>query len=376
MSDVVDIAALSGIEQLRLAFSENNKVPFGIGATMKFGLVELEEGRVVFEGVPGRHVYNPIGTVHGGYAATLLDSAVGCAVHSKLKPGQGYTTLELKVSYLKAMTEATGPVRAEGVVVNMGRRAAFAEGKLTDANGRLYATATSTLIILDRELTAAENQTFQTRFGYAPVRIPVCLDADIVFVNKNNPITSITMEQLDAIYSKNRLSGVPAAAVLWGDLGVKGELAKRPINAYSRGEGAGTRASFASLAMLNGPFRAGIIEVEDSTALAEAVSRDEAGIAYGPMASWFVINKTLPVVPARGTEPRYATQEMVTTSKYPMPRAFYAYVNRASDKQVDPVINEALHFILNQEGQSVVADIGLLPGPVEFMAVALKRLER
>ena len=150
MSDVVDIAALSGIEQLRLAFSENNKVPFGIGATMKFGLVELEEGRVVFEGVPGRHVYNPIGTVHGGYAATLLDSAVGCAVHSKLKPGQGYTTLELKVSYLKAMTEATGPVRAEGVVVNMGRRAAFAEGKLTDANGRLYATATSTLIILER----------------------------------------------------------------------------------------------------------------------------------------------------------------------------------------------------------------------------------
>ena len=150
MSDVVDIAALSGIEQLRLAFSEHNKVPFGIGATMKFGLVELEEGRVVFEGVPGRHVYNPIGTVHGGYAATLLDSAVGCAVHSKLKPGQGYTTLELKVSYLKAMTEATGPVRAEGVVVNMGRRAAFAEGKLTDANGRLYATATSTLIILER----------------------------------------------------------------------------------------------------------------------------------------------------------------------------------------------------------------------------------
>lgn len=150
MSDVADIAALSGIEQLRLAFSDNNHVPFGIGATMRFGLVELEEGRVVFEGQPGRHVYNPIGTVHGGYAATLLDSAVGCAVHSKLKPGQGYTTLELKVSYLKAMTEDTGPVRAEGVVVNMGRRAAFAEGRLTDANGRLYATATSTLIILER----------------------------------------------------------------------------------------------------------------------------------------------------------------------------------------------------------------------------------
>jgi uncharacterized protein (TIGR00369 family) len=149
VNDVADIAALSGIEQLRLAFSAGAKNPVGIGATLGFGLAELEEGRVVFEGTPGRHLYNPLGTVHGGYAATLLDSAVGCAVHSKLKPGQAFTTLELKVSYLKAMTEHTGPVRAEGTVINMGRRAAFAEGRLTDANGRLYATATSTLIIMD-----------------------------------------------------------------------------------------------------------------------------------------------------------------------------------------------------------------------------------
>jgi uncharacterized protein (TIGR00369 family) len=141
--------ALSGLEQLRLALGEGAR-PAGIGATLGFRLVELEEGRVVFEGAPGRHVYNPIGTVHGGYAATLLDSAVGCAVHSQLKPGQGYTTLELKVAYHRAVTEHTGPVRAEGRVVNLGRRAAFAEGRLTDANGRLYASATSTLLVFER----------------------------------------------------------------------------------------------------------------------------------------------------------------------------------------------------------------------------------
>jgi uncharacterized protein (TIGR00369 family) len=112
--------------------------------------VELEEGRVVFEGDPDERVYNPIGTVHGGYAATLLDSAVGCAVHSKLKAGQGYTTLELKVAYHRAMTSQTGPVRAEGVVVKMGARAAFAEGRLTDLEGRLYATATSTLLVFEQ----------------------------------------------------------------------------------------------------------------------------------------------------------------------------------------------------------------------------------
>ena len=149
MSDVVDLAALSGIEQLRRALG-GDATPTGIGKTLGFRMVELEEGRVVFEGTPGPHLYNPLGTVHGGYAATLLDSAVGCAVHSRLKPGQTYTTLELKVSYIRSITGDTGPVRAEGVVVNVGRRAGFAEGKLTDASGKLYATATSTLIIFDR----------------------------------------------------------------------------------------------------------------------------------------------------------------------------------------------------------------------------------
>ncbi len=113
-------------------------------------VVELEEDRVVFGGHPDESVYNPIGTVHGGYVATLLDSAVGCAVHSTLKAGQGYTTLELKVVYHRAMTKHTGPVRAEGKVVQVGRRAAFAEGRLIDLNGRLYATATSTLLVFER----------------------------------------------------------------------------------------------------------------------------------------------------------------------------------------------------------------------------------
>lgn len=151
MNAVAPAAQLSGLEQLRAAFDPDRpeRAP-GIGRTMGFTVVEIEEGRVVFGGTPDENVYNPIGTVHGGYAATLLDSAVGCAVHSLLKAGQGYTTLELKVAYHRAMTKDTGPVRAEGRVVQAGRRAAFAEGRLTDAEGRLYATATSTLLVFDR----------------------------------------------------------------------------------------------------------------------------------------------------------------------------------------------------------------------------------
>lgn len=148
MSPPDDAPALTGLEQL-LALKASGRKP-GMVETLQFDLVEIEEGRAVFEGVPDRHVYNPIGTVHGGYAATLLDSAMGLAVHSRLAADQGYTTLELKVAYHRAMTVDTGLVRAEGRVVSMGRRAAFAEAKLTDAEGRLLASSTSSLLVIQR----------------------------------------------------------------------------------------------------------------------------------------------------------------------------------------------------------------------------------
>ena len=118
--------------------------------SLDFELVEVDLGKAVFAGKPGDHAYNPLGMVHGGYAASLLDSACGCAIHSKLTAEQAYTTLELKISYLKAITKNTGPLRAEGSVVSLGRRVGFAEAHLTDAEGRRYASATSTLLIIER----------------------------------------------------------------------------------------------------------------------------------------------------------------------------------------------------------------------------------
>lgn len=140
-------AGLSGLAQLRSLMEKGARAP--IAETMNFTLIEIDEGLAVFEGNPDRGVYNPIGSVHGGYAATLLDSACGCAVHSRLSPLQGYTTLELKIAYHRALSDTSGPVRAEGRVLSIGRRAAFAEGKLLDVQGRLCASATSTLLVFD-----------------------------------------------------------------------------------------------------------------------------------------------------------------------------------------------------------------------------------
>lgn len=139
---------LDGLAQLQALMSSGRKP--GILKALDFDFVEVEAGRAVFAGVPSEKAYNPIGSVHGGYAATLLDSACGCAVHSRLSATQGYTTLELKVAYHKAINSESGVLRAEGKVLSMGRRAAFAEARLCDAQGRLYASATSTLLVFER----------------------------------------------------------------------------------------------------------------------------------------------------------------------------------------------------------------------------------
>jgi uncharacterized protein (TIGR00369 family) len=139
----------SGLDELQQIFSGAAGYE-GIVKLLGIRPAQLEAGRVVFEGNPDESVYNPIGSVHGGYAATLLDSALGCAVHSRLSAAQAYTTLELKIAYHRALSKDSGTVRAEGKVVSIGRRAAFAEGRLTDGQGRLCASATSTLLIFDR----------------------------------------------------------------------------------------------------------------------------------------------------------------------------------------------------------------------------------
>lgn len=147
MTDLRALSHLSGVEQLRLGFqADENAAP--IARTLDYRLTEVEEGRVVFEGTPTRAVYNPIGTVHGGWMATLLDSACACAVHSMLKPGQVYTTLEIKTVFHRALTEGV-PVKAEGRIVQMGRRAGFAEADLKGVDGKLYATATSTCLVME-----------------------------------------------------------------------------------------------------------------------------------------------------------------------------------------------------------------------------------
>lgn len=146
--DKLGEGALDGLQQLRALIAAGPKQA-PMGETLGFALVEVDRGHAVLQGTPDRTVYNPLSSVHGGYAATLLDSACGLSVHTRLDAGRGHTTLELKVSYLRPLTDRSGTVRAVGRVVSIGRRVAFAEATLHDGAGRLCATATSTLLVFD-----------------------------------------------------------------------------------------------------------------------------------------------------------------------------------------------------------------------------------
>jgi uncharacterized protein (TIGR00369 family) len=140
------MASMPGVEFVRAIF--NGKLPAPpIMQTVEPFDSTADPGVVVINSIPGFRHYNPIGSVHGGYAATLLDSAMGLAVHSMLPAGSGYTTLEFKVSFIRGMTKDTGAVRTEGRVLNVGRRAATAEARITDAKGRLLAHATTTCLV-------------------------------------------------------------------------------------------------------------------------------------------------------------------------------------------------------------------------------------
>jgi len=139
--------ALSGLEYFRL-MAEGRLDPPAMISLLGLRIVEVEKGRVVFVGTATEQFYNGLGVAHGGYAATLLDSALGCAINSMQPAGRLFTTLELKINYTRPLTREAGEVRCEATVLHSGSRTATAEARIVDAEGRLYAHATTTCIVV------------------------------------------------------------------------------------------------------------------------------------------------------------------------------------------------------------------------------------
>ncbi len=227
---------------------------------------------------------------------------------------------------------------------------------------------------MSREMNEQEVAAFQAKFGYAPTRIPVAVDALVVYVNANNPIKQLHMEDIDAIFSTTRKSGAKTDLVRWGDLGLGGDWKQRDIQAYGRDENSGTRAFFKEHVMKKGEFKPSVKAFADQFAVVEAPAVDGGGISYGPLQYANRMVKGVPLA-SFGTD-RFIepTLENIQKATYPLTRFLYIYVNKAPGKALDPVVREFVRFVLSREGQAGVASFGAVAIPGDFAAMGVGKL--
>ena len=235
------------------------------------------------------------------------------------------------------------------------------EGKGSGTAPPALIAGTAQIGPMSREMKADELDAFEKKFGYPPTQIRVAIDALAVYVQKDNPLDKATLVQVDAVFSKSRRCGGPAAIENWGDLGVKGALATQPIRLYGRNSASGTYGYFKEVALCGGDYRDTVKEQPGSAAVVQGVTEDKQGIGYSGIGYKTSGVKTLALAkdansPYSSTEP-----EQVYSGKYPLARFLYVYVNRAPGKPLDPLTNEFVKFALSHEGQEVVKKDGYLP---------------
>lgn len=227
---------------------------------------------------------------------------------------------------------------------------------------------------MSRAMNEREISAFEAKFGYPPTRIAVAVDALAVYVNANNPIPHLKMEEIDAIFSKDCKSG-HAPLTAWGQLGLKREWESRAIHPYGRNPQSGTRAFFKEAVLLKGEYRDNLKEVPDQFALVEAPAVDPSAISYGPIQHYVRMVRPVPIIDFKGQIPMVPTLENIVSGKYPLTRFLYIYINQAPDKPLKPMLKEVLNFVLSKDGQKKVADFGAIPLPADMAQMSLQKLK-
>jgi phosphate transport system substrate-binding protein len=234
--------------------------------------------------------------------------------------------------------------------------------------------STCTVGTMSREMTKAEISAFESKHGYPPTRVVVAVGALAVFVHASNPISAISMEQLDAIYSMSRKAGLKDPLTTWGQLGLGGDWSNRRITPYGRDEHSGTRSFFKDKVLMKGDFRPNVNAMGDPQSLTEAVSLDATAIGYGSFNDANSLMKTVPIVQQGGT-PSIPTLDAILKGDYSLVRFFYVYLNKPTGKGLSPMASSFLTYILSREGQTAVASVGLIPVPADLANGTLQRVK-
>ena len=249
------------------------------------------------------------------------------------------------------------------------------EGKGSSTAPPALIEGTAQLGPMSRKMKAKEMDKFEAKYGYKPTAFPVAVDALAVYVNKDNPIKGLSMEEVDAIFSKTRRRGHPVDIDTWGKAGLKGVWEKTTVSLYGRNSASGTYGFFKKKVLNKGDYKDQVKEQPGSASVVQGVTEDRGGIGYSGIGYRTSGVRAIPLSAKLGeafNEPTFAN---ASAGKYPLARFLYVYVNKAPGKPLPPLVNEFLKFIYSQQGQMVVIKDGYFPLPQPLIEKKLTEMK-
>src|SRR5687768_5461255 len=249
------------------------------------------------------------------------------------------------------------------------------EGKGSSTAPPALIAGTAQLGPMSRPMKSTEIDDFEKKFGYKPTELRTSFDALAVYVHKDNPLKSLTMAQADAIFSKTRKRGAAKDVAKWGDLGLTGDWAQRPISLYGRNSASGTYGFFKEHVLQNGDYKDTVKEQPGSASVVQGITSDRYGIGYSGIGYKTSGVKVVPLAEKEGGTFSSGSYEDVVKGTYPLSRYLYLYVNKAPGKPVDPLVREFLKLVLGKQGQEVVVKDGYLPLTSQIVSDERRKLE-
>jgi len=284
-------------------------------------------------------------------------------------------TVDPNLPDYKAVSGVSGGVKSIGSDTLNNLMTLWAEGFKTqypnikiEIEGKGSTTAPPALIEgtaqfgpMSRPMKSKEIDDFEKKYGYKPTAMRVAVDALSVYVNKDNPIKCLTLQQVDAVFSKTRKAGLDKDAVTWGDLGMTGEWATRPISLYGRNSASGTYGFFKEHVLENGDYKDSVKEQPGSSTVVQGVASDKFGIGYSGIGYKTADVRAVPLAAKAGATCFEANDENAYSGDYPISRMLYIYVNKNPNQALDPVRAEFIRFVYSKQGQTGTIKDGYFP---------------
>jgi phosphate transport system substrate-binding protein len=249
------------------------------------------------------------------------------------------------------------------------------EGKGSSTAPPALIAGTAQLGPMSREMKGTEVDQFEKKFGYKPTPIKTSVDALAVFVNKDNPIKCLSLSQVDAMFSKSRRSGAKENVVAWGQLGLTGEWASKPISLYGRNSASGTYGFFKEHVMKNGDYKDTVKEQPGSAAVVQGVTVDRFAAGYSGIGYATAGVRAVPLADKDGAKCIEATADNSYSGAYPLARFLFVYINKPPDKPLDPLTREFIKLVVSREGQEGVIKDGYFPIPASIAKEELSKIQ-